>query len=112
MVRLELIGQPVPVRAVVPFTSATLPAVADMAMLPLASGAGRLTVPPVPADSWTRKKCPGCTDLFPSWVTCHEVPVLDAYCTLSPFVEMDALVGLKSSTKSLVSCAPELPPPP
>ena len=44
-------GHPVPVKAVVLFTKATLPAVADMAMLPVASGVGRLVVPPAPAAS-------------------------------------------------------------
>ena len=43
-----------PLRAVVEFTSATLPAVAPIAIDPLASGVGRFTVPPVPAASWTR----------------------------------------------------------
>ena len=41
----------VPVRAVVLLTSATLPAVALMAMVPVAFAAGRSVVPPVPADS-------------------------------------------------------------
>ena len=47
-------GQPVPARSVAVFTSATLPAVALIAMLPVASGVGRFVVPPVPAASWTR----------------------------------------------------------
>ena len=47
------IGQ-APVSAVVVFTSATLPAVALIAMLPVASGVGRFMVPPVPCASWTR----------------------------------------------------------
>lgn len=46
-------GQP-PVRAAVVSTSATLPEVALMLMLPVASGVGRLAVPPVPAASCTR----------------------------------------------------------
>ena len=39
---------------VVLFTSATLPAVAHMAMEPTASGVGSGVVPPAPAASWTR----------------------------------------------------------
>ena len=35
-------------------TSATLPAVDDIGMPPLASGAGRSVVPPLPAASWIR----------------------------------------------------------
>ncbi len=42
------------VREVVLFTSATLPAVADMGMVPIASGAGSGVEPPAPASSWTR----------------------------------------------------------
>ncbi len=44
-------GQPVPVNAVVLFTSATLPAVALIAVLPVALGVGKLVVPPVPVAS-------------------------------------------------------------
>ena len=47
-------GQPLPERAVVVLTRATLPAVALMLMLPVASGVGRLVVPPDPAASCTR----------------------------------------------------------
>ena len=47
-------GQPLPLRAVVVLTRATLPAFALMLMLPVASGVGRLVVPPDPAASCTR----------------------------------------------------------
>ena len=47
-------GQPLPLSAVVAFTSATLPVVALIAMAPVASGVGRPLVPPAPAASWTR----------------------------------------------------------
>ncbi len=47
------VGQP-PVSAVVLATSATFPDVADIAIEPVASGAGRGVVPPAPAASWTR----------------------------------------------------------
>ena len=47
-------GQPLPDMAVVVLTTATLPAVALMLMLPVASGVGRLFVPPDPAASCTR----------------------------------------------------------
>ncbi len=40
-----------PVRAVVVLTSATLLAVADIAIVPVASGAGKFVVPPAPAAS-------------------------------------------------------------
>jgi len=40
-----------PVRAVVVLTRAILPAVADIAIVPVASGAGKFVVPPAPAAS-------------------------------------------------------------
>src|SRR5262245_25157449 len=43
-----------PVSAVVVETSATLPAVADIAMAPIASGDGSGVVPPAPAASWIK----------------------------------------------------------
>jgi O-acetyl-ADP-ribose deacetylase (regulator of RNase III) len=52
MIETEL-GQ-APLSAVVLFTNATLPAVAAMLMLPVASGVGRLVVPPPPAASWIK----------------------------------------------------------
>src|SRR5215831_4916356 len=48
------VGQ-APVRAVALATRATFPVVADIAMLPLTSGAGRSVVPPIPALSCTRR---------------------------------------------------------
>ena len=42
------------VSGVVPATSATVPAVADIAIVPVASGVGRATVPPAPFASATR----------------------------------------------------------
>jgi hypothetical protein len=48
-----------PVSAVVTLTSATLPAVALIAIEPVASAVGNGVVPPVPFDSWTRYQCPG-----------------------------------------------------
>ena len=47
------VGQ-APLSSVVELTSATFPAVALIAIVPVASGAGRLVVPPVPCDSWMR----------------------------------------------------------
>ena len=44
----------VPVAGVVVVASSTLPEVALMAMLPLASGVGSGVVPPAPCASWTR----------------------------------------------------------
>src|SRR6478672_415506 len=43
-----------PESAVVEDASATLPAVPLIAIVPIASGVGSATVPPVPCDSWTR----------------------------------------------------------
>ena len=47
---LPPVGQ-LPVNAVVELTNATLPAVPDMLMVPVASGVGKLVVPPAPAAS-------------------------------------------------------------
>jgi hypothetical protein len=47
------VGQ-APESGVVDATKATLPAVADIAIVPVASGSGRKSVPPVPAASWMR----------------------------------------------------------
>src|SRR5712691_3133796 len=47
------VGQ-LPLSAVLLATSATLPAVAAMAMVPLASGTGSTAVPPAPCASCTR----------------------------------------------------------
>ena len=44
-------GQPVPVKAVATLTRATLPAVADIGIEPLASGLGSGVVPVAPAPS-------------------------------------------------------------
>ena len=44
-------GQPLPVKAVVLFVKATLALVALMAVVPVASGAGKGVVPPAPAAS-------------------------------------------------------------
>src|ERR1700744_2472190 len=48
-----------PVSAVVTLTSATLPAVALIAIEPVWSGVGGGVVPPVPFDSAMRNQCPG-----------------------------------------------------
>ena len=44
----------VPESAVVDDASATFPAAAPIAIVPVASGAGSAAVPPVPCASWTR----------------------------------------------------------
>lgn len=44
-------GHPLPLSAVVEFTSATFPAVALRLILPVASGVGKFVVPPAPAAS-------------------------------------------------------------
>ena len=101
-----------PVSAVVLFTSATLPAVALILMEPVASGVGRLVVPAAPAASCNSRYCPGCSVSVGSVVTCHEVPVELAYCTLHPATDTGEAVGLNNSIKSFLYVAPELPPPP
>ena len=50
---VALVGH-VPLSGVVFETSATLPVVPDIGIVPVASGLGRGVVPPVPAASWTR----------------------------------------------------------
>src|SRR6185369_12719479 len=101
----------VPLSAVVALTSAILPAVALIAILPDASGVGSGVVPPAPCDSCTSRYCPGCSVTFGRFVTCHVLPVELAYCTLYPATLVAVGVGLKTSMKSFVYVAPELPPP-
>src|SRR5262245_65136142 len=100
------------VRSVVLVTSATLPEVADMAMLPMASGVGSGWVPPVPCDSCTSRYCPGASVAAGRLVRCQVVPPAAAYCTDHPVTSTGAPPRLKISMKSLVSVAPALPPPP
>jgi hypothetical protein len=106
----------VPVRAVGALTRATLPAVPDMFIAPMASAVGRTDpqgrpAQPVPAASCTRK-------YLPDWivpvivVTCQLEPVADAYCTDHPATLMGPAVGLKTSMKSFCHGALALPPPP
>ncbi len=76
------VGQP-PVSAVVVLTRATLPAVALIAMVPMASGVGRLVVPPVPWASWIRYFVLAAR-VPEMGVTCQVVPVAEAYCTDQP----------------------------
>src|SRR5918997_7038932 len=47
-----------------------------------------------------------------SAVTCHEVPAAEAYWTDQPVTSTAAAEVFRSSMKSLVRVAPELPPPP
>src|SRR5438105_394457 len=101
--------------AAVELTSATFPPDALMAMLPIASGLARSTVPPAPGASRIRKYWPGCSvnagrsvnePLLPRF------PVVLAYWTDMPPSGIGALPRLKTSMKSFLSCAPALPPPP
>jgi hypothetical protein len=101
-----------PLNAVVLLTSATFPAVALILIEPVASGVGRFVVPPAPTASCTSRYCPGCRVSVGSDVTCHDVPVELAYCTLHPATVTGAAVELNSSTKSFLYVAPEFPPPP
>ena len=92
-------------------TSATLPALADIAMVPETSGVGIGAPFPAPAPSWTRYAAPGAM-LPVSLVTCQVAPVDDAYWTDQPLTSTGELPLLVSSTKSFVYGAPLLPPPP
>ena len=88
-------------------TSTTLAAVADIAIVPVASGVGSGVVPPRPCASWTRYQRPGwmVPDRF---VRSQVVPPDEPYCTLQ--VEMSTGVSprLYSSMKSLVRVAPDV----
>ncbi len=102
------------VSGVVPETRATVPLPAAMAMVPVASAVGRATVPPVPAAWATRYRPPGAIDPVRA-ETCHCDPaegLPGRYWTLRPPTSKGAEPALASSTKSRVSVAPELPPPP
>src|SRR2546423_5611507 len=78
------VPQPVEqVSAVAFVTRATFPAVADRAVVPLASGVGRGAPPPAPAASATRYQCPGAM-LPDSVVRDHVEPVAEAYWTVQP----------------------------
>lgn len=73
-----------PVNAVVFETNATLPTVADIAIVPVASGVGRAT--PTAPPAWrTKKYCPGFKVKFGRVVTCQVVPVAEVYWTDIPF---------------------------
>src|SRR6266852_8740903 len=52
-------GQATAASAVVPRTSATLPEIFPIEIVPMASGVGSATPLVVPPDSWTRKYRPG-----------------------------------------------------
>src|SRR5262249_383119 len=77
-ITLEPNGHPLPVSRVLLFTSATLPAVEAIAIVPTTSGVGRLTVPPVPAPSSIKKYPPGGIDPV-RLVFCQVVPAAEAY---------------------------------
>jgi hypothetical protein len=96
-----------PLNVVALLTSAIFPAVALILIEPVASGVGRFVVPPAPTASCTSRYCPGCRVSVGSDVTCHDVPVELAYCTLHPATVTGAAVGLNSSTKSFLYVAPE-----
>src|SRR5262245_11101996 len=90
---------------VVVLTSATLPAVADMAIgvASVTSGIGSDAPFPAPAPSWTRKYWPGASvpDNSVNWFAFAPkppVPVALAYWTDQPASETGFDVGLKSST--------------
>src|SRR3954470_1309000 len=99
----------------VELTKATFPPVALMAMLPVASGAGRSAVPPAPADSRTRKYWPGCSVMGGNSVSRPPLPMFPVvlpYCTDMPARDAGKLPRLKISMKSFLKVAPAFPPPP
>ncbi len=100
-----------PTSAEVVETSATRPADVDTAVVPIASGTGRFTVPALPCASCTRKHRPG--SIAPvSGVTTHApVPAALEYRTDQPARLTGAVPALNSSTSSFLNVAPELPPP-
>jgi len=91
-------------------TSATLPDVADMSVVPVASGAGRSVVPPPPAPSFTRKYWPGASVHVPGVVEAHRLvtanePVVEvavAYCADQAEISMLVLLRLWTSMKSFL----------
>jgi len=90
-----------PVSATVLETNAIFPAVADMAIVPVASGVGSAT--PLAPPAWrTKKYCPGFKVKFGRVVTLHVVPVAEAYCTDIPLRLTDVLDLLNNSMKSFV----------
>jgi hypothetical protein len=89
-----------PDNAVTEFTNATLPAVADMAIVPIASGVGSAVVPPLPTACLIRKYCPGLSVMLGKVVTVQDVPVAEAYCTDQPLRPTGELVPLNNSIKS------------
>src|SRR5919198_5628950 len=102
------------VSAVVEFTSATVPLVPDMLIVPVASVGGRSSVPPAPAASPMRYVAPVGIDPF-SGVTCQVVVapgLAEMYCTDQPATDAAPAPRLPSSMKSFFSVAPEFPPPP
>src|SRR5215470_10379378 len=106
------VAQPVPqVSRVWSVFSATLPLVALIAIVPVASGVGSGTPEPAPAASWIRKYLPGAM-LPVRLVFDHDEPVDDAYCTDQPVMVTVEAPRLNNSMKSFVYCAPVLPPPP
>jgi hypothetical protein len=87
-----------PFNATVLLTSATLPAVADIAIVPVASGVGSELTPFAPAPSATRRYWPGESETFGRLVTDHApVPVAAPYCTDQPFTETVVFPRLNNS---------------
>src|ERR1700733_11932455 len=93
-------------------TSATVPAVPDMLIEPVACVGGRAGVPPGPAASPIRKSPPPPPEPV-SAVTCQVVVapgLAEMYCTDQPFSAAAPLPASASSMKSLVREAPLFPP--
>ena len=96
---VQMLEPPLHASPAAEFTSATLPSLALMAVVPVASGVGR-TAPVAPEACCTRKYCPGCR--FPdSAVTFAEnrpVPAALAYCRVIPVNDTTLEPRLNSST--------------
>ncbi|HEX9296339.1 MAG TPA: hypothetical protein VF881_10900 [Polyangiaceae bacterium] len=106
---------PLQASPVIVLTSATLPPLALMFTVPIASGVGSAGADPVPAAICTSRYCPGAKVALIG-VTALEakvpVPVALAYCTDQPLSEKAVELRLKSSTKSFLWGAAVFPPPP
>ncbi|HEY3262243.1 MAG TPA: hypothetical protein VGJ95_18590 [Pseudonocardiaceae bacterium] len=109
------VDPPLQASPAVEVTSTTLPVVADMLVVPVASGVGSGT-PLAPPASCTSRYWPGCRVMAGSAVGLFAaklpVPVALAYCTDQPATDAGLAPRLYNSTKSLVYGAPVLPPPP
>src|SRR5437868_14313010 len=97
--RFVLFGH-APFKVIARLSNATLPAVVDMAKVPVASAEGN-NAPCVPAlASRIKKYCPGARSTLGKAVTLQLVPVAAVYCTVQPSRFTLTESALKISIKS------------